>query len=170
MVRSFNRLRGARWRRRFALLSGLLVLSGAVGSDCGGPTVDEPVFPADYRNTYTLVRDCRLGIEHGGTQIRVWVNDIGAAAYQAEEDPLPVGTVVVKEEYEGTDCSNDDDLHVWAVMRKESPGFDPDNNDWDWIEYAAPGRTRTSFVKQLCIDCHRDPDCVARDYMCTEAP
>ncbi len=160
-----------RWRNMLCASMGLVLVIASSGTDCAGNTTGDPaVFPANYRSTYTLVRDCRLSSEHGGDQIRVWVNDIGAQAYLDEEDTLPVGTIVVKEEFAGLDCDNDSELVLWAVMRKEAAGFDPNTNDWEFYEYNAPSRTRTATPREICIACHEVPECVDRDYMCAEGP
>lgn len=132
----------------------------------------EPIFPADYRETFTEVRDCRLAIEHGGVMIRVLANDVAAEPYRREQNPLPVGSIVIKEEYDGVDCSNEAELFRWTAMRKEAPGFDPEDADWNWQRVDAPSRGVTCSTKDCpgfpCVGCHRAPACVARDYMCTE--
>jgi hypothetical protein len=127
-----------------------------------------PVFPADYRDSYVEVRDCRFSIEHGGVSIRVLANDIGAAAYLANANPLPVGSIVVKEEFFGPDC-DDADLARWRVMRKESPGFDSEDGDWAW-QWVDPDRSVRFNDKTTCIGCHDVPSCNVRDKMCTEGP
>jgi hypothetical protein len=129
----------------------------------------EPIFAANYRTTYTLVRDCRNSIEHGAT-IRVYANDVGATAYLAEAETMPVGSILVKEEFTGIDCDNDMELVYWAVMKKEAPGYDPEDNDWRFQESGAPDRRITIDGKASCIECHRATECVERDYMCTEGP
>lgn len=126
------------------------------------PNDDGVIFPANYRATFTLVRECRNSIEHGST-VRVWVNSVGAAAYQAEANPLPVGTIVVKEEFEGTNCNDDSELKLWSAMKKEAAGFDPVDNDWRWQEVRAPGRTISQNSKAGCISCHRRVECQQRD-------
>lgn len=132
----------------------------------------EPIFPADYRNSFVEVRDCRLGIEHRTRMIRVLANPIAAEPYQRLENPLPVGSIVIKEEYDGLDCSNDAELVSWSVMRKESPGFDSEDGDWHWQYVNAPDRAVTCNDKHCpgfsCVTaCHSNTECVARDYMCT---
>lgn len=127
----------------------------------------EPFFPANYREAFTEVRDCRNSIGHTAT-IRVYVNAIGVEAYLADENPLPVGTIVVKEEFGDTVCRDDADLGFWRAMIKESAGFDPDDGDWRWQMVSAPDRDIILDNKATCIACHRASDCVARDYMCTE--
>jgi len=133
---------------------------------CAPTEPAEPIFPADYRSTFTLVRDCRFSIEHAST-IRVYVNSNGAAAYLADENPLPVGTIVVKEEFEGVDCSNDSELQVWSTMVKRAPGYDPAIGDWQYQEVAYPTRQVTINENTSCLECHTEPECVTRDYMCT---
>ncbi|MCH8243836.1 MAG: hypothetical protein IH897_14670, partial [Planctomycetes bacterium] len=97
----------ARQPRRLILQMGPLVMLLSLG--CSMPSADdndndntsgsaEPFFPANYREAFTEVRDCRNSIGHTAT-IRVYVNAIGVEAYLADENPLPVGTVVVKEEF-----------------------------------------------------------------------
>ncbi len=126
----------------------------------------EPFFPANYREAFTEVRDCRNSNGHSAT-IRVYVNAIGVEAYLANANPLPVGTIVIKEEFDGTSCSDDAELVFWRAMMKESAGFDPDDGDWRWQMVSAPDRDVVLDTKASCIACHSSPDCVARDYMCT---
>ncbi len=127
----------------------------------------DPIFPADYRDTYQEVRDCRLSVEHGGVNIRVLANPIAVEPYLRNENPLPLGSIVIKEEYSGNDCSNGNNLLRWRVMRKEEPGFDLDDGDWHWQWVDAPSRHVQFDDKETCIGCHLQPDCLARDYMCT---
>jgi hypothetical protein len=136
----------------------------ANGNGDGGAT--EPVFPANYREIFTEVRDCRFSIEHGGVMIRVLANEIAVAPYRSDANPLPVGSVLLKEEYTGTDCTDDRTLVRYSVMRKEAPGFDPGDGDWHW-QYVAPDRRVTDDRKTTCLPCHNVQECLARDYMCT---
>jgi hypothetical protein len=141
-------------------------LVAAVNATLNGCPI-EPIFPANYRETYSIVRDCRLSIEHGGVMIRVWADPTSAQAYLDEANPLPVGAVVVKEEFEGVDCDTDSELLRWRPMRKEDPGFDPEHGDWAW-QWVNADRSVLFNDKTTCIGCHLEPECVARDYMCTE--
>lgn len=139
------------------------VANGLVGCPPPAPT---PIFPADYRATFREVRDCRFSIEHGGVSIRVLANEIAADPYLAGANPLPEGSIVLKEEFTGPDC-NDTDLDRWRVMRKEAAGFDPQFGDWAWQWVDADGSVRFND-KTTCIGCHIVPECLSRDYMCTE--
>lgn len=133
------------------------------------PTVTSPpvppIFPASYRNTYSEVRDCRFSAEHGGVAIRVLANPIAVQPYLDNQKPLPIGSIVVKEEYNASDCSDDSKLLRWRAMRKEEPGFDSDG-DWHW-QWVNRNRTVLFDDKSTCISCHLAPACLARDYMCT---
>jgi hypothetical protein len=148
-----------------------------IGQPTPTPTLAiDPIFPADYRDTYIEVRNCRLGIEHGGVMIRVVANSIAAQPYQKLQNPLPVGSIVVKEEYDfsATDCSDPSKIVSWSAMRKETPGFDPADGDWHWQRVSAPSRGILCAAKDDCrgftctsVGCHAAPACLVRDYMCT---
>ena len=144
---------------------GMIVLAlGCPGTD--PPPVADIIFPENYRESFTIVRDCRNSIEHT-SQIRVWINDIGLAGYQANASPLPEGTIVIKEEFAANVCDNDDNLEFWSVMRKEPAGFDPGANDWRFQEVSSPNRLITLDNNATCIGCHTDEACIPRDLMCT---
>ncbi len=129
-------------------------------------TIAEPIFPADYRATFTEVRNCRFSIAHGGVSVRVLANPIAADPYLNDANPLPVGSIVIKEEYAGPSCDNDADLIGWRVMRKEDPGYDPQDGDWHWQHLNAERQVLYN-TKATCIGCHVAPECLARDHMCT---
>lgn len=138
----------------------------AASNDNQPPTI-EPVFPENYRETFTEVRNCRFSIEHAPFTIRVLVNDVALESYLADASQLPVGSIIVKEEYGGPDCSDEAVLDQWRVMRKEAPGFDPEDGDWHWQRVLSNGRQVVEDTKASCIACHSAPECVSRDFMCT---
>ncbi len=129
--------------------------------------VATPIFPASYRNNFVEVRSCRFSVEHGGGSMRVLANPVAVDAYLGEENPLPFGSVIVKEEFNHTDCSDDSKLVRWAAMRKQADGFDSEHGNWQW-QWVNRNRTVATDNKQACLGCHLKPACVARDYMCTE--
>ena len=144
-----------------------LISLGCPGSTTPPPDDgEEIIFPANFRDSFTLVRDCRNSIEHGAT-IRVWVNAIGAAGYLEDAATLPEGTIVVKEEFAAADCDDEADLTSWNVMRKEPAGFDPALNDWRFQEVEAPSQRILFNDGASCRDCHTVTECVLRDLMCT---
>lgn len=158
-------------RRKARLLTWVAVAApwwtGSCAPPGGGPPLSDPIFPADYRQTFVAVTECRNSTDHPA-MMRVYVNSIGVDAYLVDADPLPVGTIVVKEEFAGTDCESLDELTRWSAMRKEPPGFDPADGDWRWQEVAAPTRRVTRDEKTTCLNCHTMPECLQRDRMCTE--
>lgn len=148
-------------------------LAGCPATPTPSPTATQlplatPIFPASYRNTYVEVRNCRFSAEHGGVSIRVLANPIGADAYLEEQNPLPLGSIIVKEEYNDSVCTDDSKLVRWRAMRKEPPGFDADFGDWHW-QWVNRDRKVQFDDKSTCIGCHLAPACVARDYQCTHA-
>ena len=93
--------------------------------------------------------------------IRVLANPIAAEPYLRNQNPLPVGSIVVKEEYDGLDCSNDAELVSWSAMRKEAPGFDPDDGDWHWQCVDAPTRARAPATTSTAPASSASPACQA---------
>jgi hypothetical protein len=161
------------------------MLPALSGQSCGvtpapdgdGADAAKPFFPENYRADYTLVRDCRFSSAHSSAMIRVWANDIAVDAYVNEENPMPAGSILVKEEYVGTTC-DDDELLQWRAMRKAVDvddaarvhGDGVDGDTWEWQRVTAADRSVAENTKATCIQCHSAPDCVARDYLCTEGP
>lgn len=127
-------------------------------------SVVQPIFSDDYLETFIEVRDCRFSSSHPG-MVRVLVNHIGADAYLNKANPLPAGTIVVKEIFDGTTCDDYSELGKWAVMRKEAAGFDSLHGNWIWQELLSD-RSVLTDSKMNCIGCHRRDECVSRDYMC----
>jgi len=138
----------------------------AVNNALGGCPV-ERILPPDYAQTFMEVRNCRLSIEHEGYYIRVLTDPGSAQPYREQVPSLPVGSIVVKEEFTRSDC-RPDSIARWSVMRKEPPGFDPQAGDWQWQRISKDG-TIIANGKATCIGCHARPACLRRDFMCTEA-
>lgn len=160
--------------RGLSLLLSLLPLAlSACGPD-ETPTTASLV-PSDYRARFVEVRNCRGTIEHIATtaspmvtNIRVLASPEAAAAYRANAPALPVGTVIVKEEYDDPGCAASS-LRAWTVMRKEMAGYDPAHNDWRWQRVqASNGAVLVDGRVESCIGCHNRPACTARDWQCTE--
>jgi hypothetical protein len=141
-----------------------LLASGLLGGNCNGP---ESIVPGDYASRFVRVRNCRGTIEHAGTAvsfITVYVNPESALQYQANANPLPANTIVVKEEHDDPACN---ELTAWSVMKKE-PGYDSAHGDWYWQRVMSNGSVVEDGQVERCINCHEHPECLARDWMCTE--
>jgi hypothetical protein len=84
------------------------------------------------------------GTTHGLTDIYINQERDAIAPNGTLAFPFPDGTIIVKEQVEGT---------LVAIMRK-TDGIDPEHGDWQWIEY----RTDGSLVGRDagCWTCHGD--------------
>jgi hypothetical protein len=161
--------------RPFFARMGLCALGLLVPACSDPPDTPTSLVPAGYTTRFVQVRGCRNTIEHlasatsgaATSHIRVVINPEAAAAYRAGAATLPVGTLVIKEEFDDPDCRT---VTGFTVMRKEPAGYDPAHGDWRWQRV----RARDSAVLedgtvQRCWSCHNRPACTARDWQCTEA-
>ena len=67
---------------------------------------------------------------HGGRFVDTWVNEVGAAAYLADEGDIPVGTVIVKTSWEKEGGKPSTTPGPIFVMKKMEAGYAPDHGDW----------------------------------------
>lgn len=160
-------------RNQTLLLASSLSLA-ALGGSCG-PGQPTSLVPSDYRSTFGVTRMCRETLEHNQPtsmvpptpiqSIVVYVNPGSVAPYDANANPLPAGTVVIKEEYDDPTCGH---LASWSVMRKE-PGFDSAHGDWHFQHVLADGTIDADGDVPRCNNssCHGASVCTARDWMCT---
>ena len=148
-----------------ALLAGAsLLFCACSGDDDGGgadaaPTADAvPPFDPDYRDTYVLARNCRNSASHDLHKILVWAAPEGADDYIAQEGELPVGMVLLKEEFDFADTECEDEVVRRTTMRKLPAGQGPEEQlGWHWVEYEADGSIATEN-HSLCWGCHDDCD------------
>ena len=125
-----------------------------------------PIFPANYRSTYTVVRDCRFSSEHGLVYIRVLANSIAAQPYLNNANPLPVGSTVVKEEF----SSHGLQPELPAALARHAQGSSGLRSGRRRLALAVGGGQPQRDLlndKSTCIACHVRPACLARDHMCT---
>jgi hypothetical protein len=86
---------------------------------------------ADWKTYKQMNSSPVMSKTHGGRFVDTWVNEVGAAAYLADEGPIPVGTVVVKTSWEkGPDDQPSTVPGPIFVMEKKEPGYAPDHGDW----------------------------------------
>ncbi|MBN1200535.1 MAG: cytochrome P460 family protein, partial [Anaerolineae bacterium] len=94
------------------------------------------------------------GPPHGNT-VRIFVNDIALEAAAAEEFDglLPPGSIVVKENYNGS-VDDPGDLAALTIMYKVA-GYNPDANDWFWVKAAGDGSAiDAEGAPEDCTGCH----------------
>lgn len=134
------------------------------GCDDGGETVAPFFDVADVRATWPEVRNCRFSIEHDGVNVIVYAAPEAEAAYTQGTYPFAEGTVIVKAEYDDTDCT---ELVELTAMRKLAPGTSPEGGDWEWQRVDASGKVLDSGALVRCASCHES--CTNdRDMTCTD--
>lgn len=139
-----------------------LLLALAVAASCGGGDDDDdptpvdasvPLFPADYAETYTEVRDCRRSGDHNLNYIRVVADPDAAGPYMNRDVPFPVGSIVLKVEHDPADFECEESPVRWTVMRKLADGADAEKLDWHWQDVDADRNVETEN-QPLCYGCH----------------
>ena len=123
------------------------------------------MFPADYDATYREVRNCRRSIDHDNMFIRVLADPVAYQPYLDRTAPLPVGSIVLKEEYADETCT---DLARFAVMRKENEGFDALSGDW-YFQQVNLRREVIDDHNERCYRCHTSCP-TGFDSTCTDPP
>lgn len=123
----------------------------AVGCGDDGP---EPDFPADYRDTYQEVRDCRFSLEHGLVYIRVWASPEAVTAYTGRVEPFATGAVLLKEQYGDSDMACAGSIMTTTVMTKLDVGSSPQTLDWRWQSVTPDRHVEPDDTR--CASCHVD--------------
>ena len=135
------------------LITFLLVLP--VGACGGEDEPDEPsALPADYKATYTEVRDCRLSIDHDLNYIRVLAAPDALAVYNTRTGTFPVGTLIVKEQFGEDDDSCAGEPTKYTLMQKLADSEQPDDLGWKWQELDANQRVNPEANIERCTSCH----------------
>lgn len=135
-------------------LGALLVAACSNGGDPPSSTPGAaPSFPADYASTYKEVRNCRQSGEHDLNRVRVVADPAAFGPYQARDRPIPVGAVVLKEEYDFADTTCSGPVKLWTVMQRREPGSSPTTLDWRWEEVDGQ-RNVIATDTPRCYGCH----------------
>ncbi len=128
---------------RATLLFGCAVVL-SIGTACSPaptpPASIEPLWPADYAASYTQVRPCRRSIDHDLGYVTIHANPSSNEAYAKRDAPFPVGSTILKVEYDDEECTT---LRGFTVMLREPAGYDPGFGDWHWQKADA---ARTVFL------------------------
>ncbi|MDQ3364378.1 MAG: cytochrome P460 family protein [Myxococcota bacterium] len=134
-----------------ATVGAALLLTGCGGG--GGDDGEPPLYPVDYAETYQEVRDCRFSIEHDSVRMRVLASPDAVAAYNGRMAPFPIGSIILKEQYDGGDTSCSGPIFNVTVMQKLAVGSSPATRDWTWQNVDENQRPMTIDVER-CTRCH----------------
>ena len=135
----------------------LPLLAVSAACDTEPAPVAPAFFPAAAATEWTEVRGCRFSVEHDGVHIRVVADAVAAAPYLAAKYPLPMGSRVVKVEYDDAKCAR---RVGFTAMRKGSAGL------WEWQRTDANAAVVTVDTAR-CAGCHKS-SCGATDWVCTQ--
>jgi hypothetical protein len=97
-----------------------------------------------------------LGPAHAGKEgfREVYINKTGKAVSMGKADyPYPVGTIIVKETYKG-DGGMKGMLDSLTIMIKRSSGYDPANNNWEYMMVTPDDEIMAQGKLDGCIGCH----------------
>lgn len=100
------------------------------------------------------------GAPHGAL-LTTYVNQTAREALINGTVPLPVGSIIVKENY-----MPDRSFAAATVMIKRSAGYNAQANDWYWLKRNADGSVDADGTAQGCQNCHGMAG--SRDYVLTE--
>ncbi len=163
-----RRRRGA-WAR--ALIAACAVVAaGSLGQGAERPPVSprqEVGAPPDYHRWTRVTKGAIQGKGHDGLWVHLYMNPAGEAAFRGQRFPFPPGTVLVKESFESLRGRPAGPGPIF-LMRKEPPGYAPEDGDWHWAMY---GADRQLIVEgrgdrvRACVLCHQRA--ASRDYVYT---
>jgi hypothetical protein len=143
---------GCARRALLALALGAAVLASC-SSDGSGDSGPAPLFPADYASTFTEVRNCRSSTEHEFSRVRVLADPDAVGPYLGRDADFPLGSIVLKEEYDFGDTACAGDVIRWTLMARLAAGSSPDTLDWRWQDVEPSRRVKTQDEPR-CIGCH----------------
>ncbi len=88
------------------------------------------------------------GIAPHGAILRTFTNDIAYDAIQDKVNPLPEGSIIVKENY-----TPERELAAITFMVRMD-GYNPDGGDWYWAKVQPDGTVEAAGSPAGCIGCH----------------
>jgi len=107
---------------------------------------------AAYQENWTLwpgFAEYYTGNEPHGMLLTTYLNDVALAALEAQAGTMPVGAVVVKDNF-----MPDSTLAATTVMVKRPVEYNPDFNGWYWLKRNADGSVDVDGRGAGCQACH----------------
>lgn len=126
--------------------------STSVLPDTTGDAVWAMLIDADYRDTWTLwpgLGELYTGNEPHGMLLTTYMNDVALDALESQAGSMPVGAVLVKENY-----MPDSTLAATTVMVKRDLAYNPEHNGWWWLKRLADGTNEVEGRGAGCQSCH----------------
>jgi hypothetical protein len=138
----------------------LFVWSAVAALGCAedSPPETTAIFPPDFTERFTELRDCRQSIEHELEYVKLFVPPDQVAllerCVQPDSpcaDPLPTGTLLIKPQYLDAACTQL--LRITAAARvADLPLGDP--NAWRWQTVSPAGVVLQDGQPDGCVRCH----------------
>lgn len=134
-------------------MSRLLTCLAAGSALLLGACSPEPAWDPEYRTKYQKVMDCAPSADHALMNVVIYADEQSAPAY-ADGGPttVPEGSVVVKEEFLDSECT---ELSGYAVMRKDGAKAPAGGDGWLWQVADAQGVVTEEGAMRACVSCHR---------------
>jgi len=107
---------------------------------------------ADYRGNWTLwpgMGELYSGNEPHGMLLTTHLNDAALQALESQAGTMPVGAVLVKENY-----MPDSTLAATTVMLTRENDHNPEHNGWWWLKRNADGTNEVVGRGAGCPSCH----------------
>ena len=131
----------------------LLMAAALATSACGddGGDLGPAPFPDDYATSYTPFLECVQSTEHDQKFVRIFASPDAADAYGTRTSSIPVGAILVKEQFRDSDdtCST---LVDYSVMVRVAAEMEI-TVDWDFLAVSRERRVVRSNTDR-CVDCH----------------
>lgn len=133
---------------RSHIVLGLIILLAS----CGGDD-ESPLFSSSYLETYVEVRNCRPSGDHDLNNIRILADPAALGPYNNRDQNFPLGSIVLKEEFEFDDSDCSGPVKQWTVMQRLADGDSPEALDWEWQKVDADSKV-VSMDPLGCARCH----------------
>jgi hypothetical protein len=88
---------------------------------------------------------------HSARWAQVFTNAVGEAVYRSGEGQFPVGSVIVKAK---SVEANGNVIELFTIMRKQKPGYAPQQGDWEYAVADADGVAIAKGRIESCVQCH----------------
>lgn len=149
-----------------------LLTAACLAAGCAADWDAKVVFAPNYQSSYTKLHDCRDSQHPAAKYVQTWLSPEGKAAWDAwvalpagstETVELPVGTVLVKAQFDDAKCA---ELKSYTAMEKLAKDAAPKAGDWKWQHVGPDGECLNCDNGTACSGCHTQKACSG--YVCTK--